>query len=224
MVEDATREVKEREKETLLRLARAGEFRDEETGNHLIRMSRYSRLIAQTLGLERDETETIELAAPLHDIGKIGVPDNILLKLGKLTQDEYDVIKTHTAIGARILSGSSHLLLQMAEQIALTHHERWDGGGYPAGLSGEEIPLAGRIVAVADVFDALTHERPYKEAWPVEKAVDEILGQAGGQFDPGVVVSFSALDHQSLLTRVRDAASLGESGLPRSEARLRAHA
>jgi putative two-component system response regulator len=141
------------------------------------------------MNLPMDLVDTIRLAAPLHDIGKIGVPDNILLKLGKLTEGEYDVIKTHTAIGARILSGSSHLLLQMAEQIAQTHHERWDGHGYLEGLSGEAIPLVSRIVAVADVFDALTHQRPYKDPWPIDEALREIESQSGLQFDPEVVAA-----------------------------------
>ena len=148
-----------------------------------------SARIAEPTGLPDDLVKTLRLAAPLHDIGKIGVPDNILLKLGKLTQEEYDVIKTHTAIGARILSGSTDLLLQMAEPIALTHHERWDGHGYIGGLRGEEIPLVSRIVAVADVFDALTHQRPYKDPWPVDDAIHEIEHQSGQQFDPEVVAA-----------------------------------
>jgi two-component system response regulator RpfG len=139
MVEEATREVREREKETLLRLARAGEFRDAETGYHLIRMARYSRLIADAIGLDRNEAETIELAAPLHDIGKIGIPDSILLKPGSLDREEWAIMLTHAEIGGRILSGSKHPRIQMAAAIALTHHERWDGGGYPRRLKGEEI-------------------------------------------------------------------------------------
>ena len=167
--------------------AATAEFRDDDTMQHTQRVGAISARIAEALGLPDDLVKTMRLAAPLHDIGKIGVPDDILLKLGKLTQDEYDVIKTHTAIGARILSGSTHLLLQMAEQIALTHHERWDGRGYIGGLNGDEIPLVSRIVAVADVFDALTHQRPYKDPWPVDDALHEIENQSGQQFDPQVV-------------------------------------
>jgi putative two-component system response regulator len=131
--------------------------------------------------------EVIRLAAPLHDIGKIGMPDDILLKLGKLTESEFSTMQLHTTIGARILSGSGHAILQTAEQIAFTHHERWDGRGYLNGLKGDAIPLASRIVAVADVFDALTHRRPYKEPWPIDQALQEIENQEGHQFDPQVV-------------------------------------
>ena len=172
-------ELEDAQLEILERLGRTAEFRDDDTMQHTQRVGAISARIAEALGLPDDLVKTLRLAAPLHDIGKIGVPDNILLKLGKLTQDEYDVIKTHTAIGARILSGSTHLLLQMAEQIALTHHERWDGHGYIGGLRGEEIPLVSRIVAVADVFDALTHQRPYKDPWPVDDAIREIEHQSG---------------------------------------------
>jgi putative two-component system response regulator len=149
-------------------------------------------LIGGALGLARDEVELIRRAAPLHDLGKIGIPDEILLKPGALTDDEFELMRNHTTIGARILSGSRFPHLQFAEDIALTHHERWDGNGY-IGLEGDAIPLVGRIVAVADVFDALTHERPYKPAWDEADAVDEIGGQAGRQFDPTVVEAFLAL-------------------------------
>ena len=145
--------------------------------------------------------ELIRRAAPLHDIGKIGISDLILLKPGKLTDREFELVKTHTTIGAEILAGSQSPLLRLAQEIALTHHERWDGRGYPRGLAGDSTPLAGRIAAVADVFDALTHERPYKEAWPLETAVREILIQADRQFDPDVVEAFSELDHPALLNR-----------------------
>ena len=171
MVEDATREVREREKETLLRLARAGEFRDEETGFHLIRMSRYSRLIASAIGLERDEAETVELAAPLHDIGKIGIPDQILLKPGKLDDAEWEVMRRHPVIGHEILKGSASKYVRMGALIALGHHEKYDGSGYPNGLVGDHIPLCARIVAVADVYDALTTARPYKGAWKSAQAL-----------------------------------------------------
>ena len=190
MVDDATREVREREKETLLRLARAGEFRDEETGFHLIRMARYSRLIANALGLPRDEAETIELAAPLHDIGKIGIPDHILLKPGKLDEAEWQVMRRHPVIGHDILKGSASKYVRMGALIALGHHEKYDGSGYPNGLVGDHIPLCARIVAVADAFDALTSVRPYKERWTSEQAFDYLAQQSGRQFDPRLVEAF----------------------------------
>jgi putative two-component system response regulator len=201
-------ELEEAQLEILERLGRTAEFRDDDTMQHTQRVGAISARIAEVLGLPSTLARTLRLAAPLHDIGKIGVPDNILLKLGKLTEDEYDVIKTHTTIGARILSGSSHLLLQMAEQIAQTHHERWDGNGYLAGLKGEDIPLVSRIVAVADVFDALTHQRPYKDPWPVEEAMREIESQSGVHFDPDVVAALRQVLEED--QRARDA-SLGET-------------
>jgi two-component system response regulator RpfG len=190
MVEDATRDVREREKETLLRLARAGEFRDEETGCHLIRMSRYSSLIARLMGLEREEAESIELAAPLHDIGKIGIPDQILLKPGKLDAAEWQVMRRHPLIGHEILKGSASKYVRMGALIALGHHEKYDGTGYPNGLVGDHIPLCARIVAVADVFDALTSVRPYKPAWPAERAFEHLAAQRGRHFDPRLVDAF----------------------------------
>jgi two-component system response regulator RpfG len=193
MVEDATREVREREKETLLRLARAGEFRDEETGYHLIRMARYSRLIADAVGLERDEAESIELAAPLHDIGKIGIPDQILLKPGKLDEAEWQVMRRHPLIGHEILKGSASKYVRMGALIALGHHEKYDGTGYPNGLVADHIPLCARIVAVADVFDALTSPRPYKPAWPAERAFLYLAAQRGRHFDPRLADAFVSL-------------------------------
>jgi two-component system, response regulator RpfG len=193
MVEDATREVREREKETLLRLARAGEFRDEETGYHLIRMARYSRLIAGGIGLDRDEAETIELAAPLHDIGKIGIPDQILLKPAKLDEAEWQVMRRHPLIGHEILKGSASKYVRMGALIALGHHEKFDGTGYPNGLVGDHIPLCARIVAVADVYDALTSPRPYKQAWPAERAFQYVAAQRGRHFDPRLVDAFISL-------------------------------
>ena len=193
MVEDATREVREREKETLLRLARAGEFRDEETGYHLIRMARYSRLIAGAIGLDRDEAETIELAAPLHDIGKIGIPDQILLKPEKLDAGEWQVMRRHPIIGHEILNGSASKYVRMGALIALGHHEKYDGSGYPNGLVGDHIPLCARIVAIADVYDALTSVRPYKDAWASAKAFDYVASQAGKHFDPKLVEAFGAM-------------------------------
>jgi two-component system response regulator RpfG len=190
MVEDATREIREREKETLLRLARAGEFRDEETGNHLIRMSRYSRLIANTIGLSGEEAETVELAAPLHDIGKIGIPDGILLKPGRLDEGELKIMRRHPVIGHEILKGSASKYVRMGALIALGHHEKYDGSGYPNGLVGDHIPLCARVVAVADVYDALTAVRPYKKAWPTEEAFDYLRSQRGRHFDPHFVDAF----------------------------------
>ncbi|HYL25486.1 MAG TPA: HD domain-containing phosphohydrolase [Burkholderiales bacterium] len=198
MVEDATREVREREKETLLRLARAGEFRDEETGYHLIRMSRYSRLIANAIGLDPDEAETVELAAPLHDIGKIGIPDHILLKADKLDGTEWEVMRRHPVIGHEILKGSASKYVRMGALIALGHHEKYDGSGYPNGLVGDHIALCARIVAVADVYDALTSVRPYKNAWPSEQAFEYVTSQAGRHFDPRMVEAFSGMKKQVL--------------------------
>jgi putative two-component system response regulator len=177
------------QQEILERLALAAEFRDDDTRLHTQRVGDISARIAAVMGLPEVLVSTIRLAAPLHDLGKIGVPDEVLLKLGALTAEERELMKQHTLIGARILSGSEHEILQMAEQIALTHHERWDGGGYLTGLSGDAIPLVSRIVAVADVFDALTHRRPYKEPWPVEEAIREIERHGGKQFDPEVVMA-----------------------------------
>src|SRR5512138_3340082 len=193
MVEDATREVREREKETLLRLARAGEFRDEETGYHLIRMSRYSRLIANALGLGDDEAETIELAAPLHDIGKIGIPDQILLKPDKLDDGEWGVMRRHPVIGHEILKGSASKYVRMGALIALGHHEKYDGSGYPNGLVGDHIPLCARIVAIADVYDALSSVRPYKKAWSSEQALEYVASQRGKHLDPRLVDAFVAV-------------------------------
>jgi len=158
--------------------------------------------MAQQLGFAREHVERVRVAGVLHDIGKIGVPDAILLKASPLTAEEFGVMRAHTAIGAQILSGSEFEILQTAERIAASHHERWDGGGYPRGLAGEQIPLAGRLVALADVFDALVHERPYKPAWPLEQAIEEILSLRGTHFDPDVVAAFEALDHDALMTPI----------------------
>jgi cyclic di-GMP phosphodiesterase len=188
--------------EMLVRLARAAEYRDDDTGEHTQRVGRTSGLLADALGLETQEVELIRHAATLHDVGKIGVPDRILLKPGSLTAAEFEVMKGHVGVGAEILSGSRSPLLRVAEQVALTHHEWWDGSGYQAGLRADEIPLAGRIVAVADVFDALTHDRPYKSAAPLDQALEEIRGLSGRQFDPSVVAAFEHLDHPTLLAPV----------------------
>lgn len=193
MVEEATREVRDREKETLMRLARAGEFRDEETGYHLVRMARYSRLIADAIGLEREEAETIELAAPLHDIGKIGIPDQILLKKDRLDGMEWDTMRSHPLIGHEILKGSASKYVRMGSLIALGHHEKYDGSGYPNGLVSDHIALCARIVAVADVYDALTSARPYKKAWPAEDAFEFLRQQRGKHFDPQLVDAFDGV-------------------------------
>lgn len=185
-----TQELERAQVEILERLAQAAEFRDDDTGHHPVRVGKLSGRIAQILGLPELQCRMLERAAPLHDVGKVGIPDAILLKPGRLTTEEFEIIKTHTTIGSRILSGSDFPLLQMAEEIALTHHEHWDGTGYSPGLGGEDIPLVGRIVAVADVFDALTSDRPPRKAWTVERAIEEIQVQSGHKFDPRVVEAF----------------------------------
>ncbi len=188
-VRERTRELVEAQIEIIERLAIAAEFRDDNTGQHTQRVGHMSALLAKQLGLPDAMVSLIARAAPLHDVGKIGVPDSILMKMGKLTPQEFEVVKTHTTIGARILSGGKFPLLRLAEEIAFSHHERWNGEGY-AGLRGVDIPLAGRIVAVADVFDALTQQRPYKPAWPISEAIEEIHQQRERQFDPGIVDAF----------------------------------
>ena len=191
-VRERTWELEEAQIEILERLALAAEYRDDDTGAHTQRVGRLSAMLGRALGMSDVDVELIRRAAPLHDVGKIGIPDAILLKPGPLTDEEYEVMKTHTVIGARILSGNTSPHLQLAEEIALTHHERWNGTGY-AGLGGEDIPLPGRIVAVVDVFDALTHDRPYKEAAPVPLALEEIRRQSGRHFDPPIAAAFVEL-------------------------------
>ena len=190
--------------ETLQRLALVAEYRDDNTYHHAERVARTAFLLARELGLPAPEAAVIRQAAPLHDVGKLAVRDAILLKPGELTLNEFDELKRHTAAGAAILAGSSFVVLRSGEEIAATHHERWDGSGYPSGLKREAIPLSGRIVALADVFDALTHERPYKPAWPVGDAVQEIAGLRERQFDPDVVDAFAGLDHASLVDLPED--------------------
>lgn len=191
-VRERTQELEGARLEILDRLARAAEYRDDTTGEHTRRVGETAALLAEQLGLSAEEVELIRRAAPLHDIGKIGIPDRILLKAGRLTPEEFEVMKTHTEIGAQILSGSRIPVLVRARQIALTHHAHWDGGGYPE-LAGVDIPVSGRIVALADVFDALTHERPYKPPWPPAEAFEEIEGQSGSHFDPSVVDAFAVV-------------------------------
>ncbi|HVC31060.1 MAG TPA: HD domain-containing phosphohydrolase, partial [Steroidobacteraceae bacterium] len=178
--------------ETLQRLALAAEFRDDNTARHTQRVGNAAAILARALGLQESEVELIRQAAPLHDVGKIAIPDTILLKPGKLTAAEFEKMKSHTAIGARLLSGSRSPALQLGELIARTHHERWDGAGY-FGIMRDHIPLASRIVSVVDVYDALTHVRPYKRAWTVEDALAEIEAQRGRQFDPEVAETFLRL-------------------------------
>lgn len=189
-VKRATSMIVAREQETIIRLSRAAEYRDWETGSHILRMSQYARIIATHLGLPEAQRESISLATPMHDIGKIGVPDYILLKPGRLDDGEFAIMKNHTIIGYQILHDSSSDLLRLAAEIAISHHERFDGSGYPRGLRGTDIPLSGRIVAVADVFDALTSNRPYKREWQLESAVATMTQDSGTHFDPDCVSAF----------------------------------
>jgi len=186
-VAQATDDIKSRETEALICLARAGEFRDDNTGNHIYRMAKYSLEIARELGLDNDHCNHIWRASPMHDIGKIGIPDNILLKPGSLTPSEYEVMEAHTTIGHDILKGSKSPYLNLGAKIALSHHEWFDGTGYPHGLKGHDIPIEARIVAVADVLDALTTSRPYKSAWSMEDSLEHIETTAGTHFDPDCV-------------------------------------
>ncbi|MEW6313291.1 MAG: HD domain-containing phosphohydrolase [Pseudomonadota bacterium] len=200
-VRNRTRELSNTRLEIIRRLGRAAEYRDNETGMHIIRMSKISALLGEGIGMSAHECELLLNASPMHDIGKIGIPDRILLKPGKLDPEEWEVMKTHAEIGAEILSGHASELMEMARLIALCHHEKWDGSGYPAGLQGEAIPLVGRIVTVADVFDALTSERPYKKAWPIEDAIHYINEQSGQHFDPAITAIFSKMLPQILAIR-----------------------
>jgi putative two-component system response regulator len=198
-VRDRTAQLEQARNEILQRLALAAEYRDDDTHQHTLRVGELSALLAAALGLADQQVRRIRQAAPLHDIGKIGITDLVLLKPAKLTPQEFEHVKTHTLIGARILADSTVPVLQLGREIALTHHERWDGSGYPHGLRGERIPLSGRIVTVADVFDALIHDRPYKHAWPVDRAIAEITTQKGRQFDPDVVDAFLGLVERGAL-------------------------
>lgn len=186
-VSERTAELFNTRQQIIRRLGRAAEFRDNETGNHIIRMSHFCRLIGQAAGLGEKSVEILYQASPMHDVGKIGIPDRIMLKPGPLDADEWEVMKRHPEIGAQIIGRHDDELLQTARTIALYHHEKWDGSGYPHGLKGEEIPLMARIAALADVFDALATTRPYKEAWPLEKILSHIEAQAGKHFDPALI-------------------------------------
>ena len=186
-----SKELEEANIEILRALGRAAECKDNETGNHTIRMAKYAQLIALEAGYNHLDAQDLFYASPMHDVGKIGIPDNILLKPGKLTAEEYDTMKQHTTIGYNILrGGSKSKLVQLAQEIAVAHHEKWDGSGYPRGLKGADIPLNARVVAIADVFDALTATRPYKMPWSNEDAIEYIKGQSGAHFDPDLVAAF----------------------------------
>jgi response regulator RpfG family c-di-GMP phosphodiesterase len=189
-IEEKNEKLKEAYIDSIHRLVRASEFKDEDTGDHIVRLGEYSRVLAEKLGWPADQVETIKYAAPMHDIGKIGIPDNIMQKPGKLTDEEFDIIKTHTTIGSKILSKSDSQILKMAKEIALCHHEKYNGTGYPNGLKKEDIPEAARIVAVADTFDALTSKRPYKDPYPPEMVLDIIRNEKGKHFDPAIVDLF----------------------------------
>lgn len=202
MVRQRTEALSRSRLEVVRRLGMAAEYRDEETGSHILRMSHTCALLAGTLGWGAADCELMLHASPMHDVGKIGIPDNILLKPGRFEPPEWEIMKTHAAIGARLLEGDDSPLLRMARDIALSHHEKWDGSGYPRGLAGEDIPESGRIAALADVFDALTSRRPYKEAWSVSAAVGWILGQRGRHFQPELVDAF--MDRLSGILDIRE--------------------
>jgi len=202
MVLTRTDELRRTRLQVVQQLGRAAEYRDNETGNHILRMSHISALLAKSIGWNEADCELMLHASPMHDIGKIGIPDHILLKPGKFEPEEWEIMKTHAVIGANILEGDDSELMKCAGEIALTHHEKWDGSGYPYGLSGAAIPLVGRIAALADVFDALTSVRPYKEAWTVEAAIDLIKENRGTHFDPELVTVF--LEQLPGILKIRD--------------------
>lgn len=191
--------------DTIHRLVMAAEYKDDDTGAHIVRITGYSVLVAEKLGLSDTEIRNVQYAAPMHDVGKIGIPDSILMKPGRLTAEEFEVVKTHTTIGAAILSNAKATILQVAETIARSHHEKWNGKGYPLGLAGKDIPLVGRIVAIADTFDALTSKRPYKDPYPVSVALDIIRKERGQQFDPDVVDVF--LENREEAERIKHSVS-----------------
>ncbi len=198
---ERTQELADTHLEIVGRLARAAEYRDDNTGEHTRRVGRLSGLLARTLAYDADAVAMIERAAALHDVGKVGVPDAILLKPGPLTPGEIEIMRTHTVVGAKILSNSRAPLLRMAEAIALTHHERWDGSGYPGKLREQAIPFVGRIVAIADAFDAMTHNRPYQPAIPIDAAVETLIGLRGRSYDPVVVDAFTELHRDGTLAQ-----------------------
>lgn len=192
LVDERTREIANREKELIFRMSRAAEFRDPETGTHIQRMAHYSQIIAQGLDLDSRIQKLILEASPMHDVGKIGIPDYILLKPGKLTPEEFEIMKGHARIGYELLKDSGSEILRAGAEVAISHHEKYDGSGYPNGLKGNNIPILGRIVAVADVFDALTSERPYKKAWSLDEACSYLEDGRGRHFDPLCVEAFLA--------------------------------
>ncbi|MCG5510122.1 HD-GYP domain-containing protein [Ectothiorhodospira lacustris] len=216
MVRERTDEIRRTRLQVVQRLGRAAEYRDNETGYHILRMSHTCELLARHLGWSHAECERMLHASPMHDVGKIGIPDQILLKPGKLTPEEWSIMQSHATIGGDILSGDESELLNLAREIALTHHEKWDGSGYPLGLAGEEIPVSGRIVALADVFDALTSERPYKKAWPVQDALDLIRDSSGSHFEPRLTAVFFKLVPEILAIRDRFAEPPSPASEPHS--------
>ena len=207
-LKQAFEKIKAASLDTIYRLSMAAEYKDEDTGTHIMRMSHYAAAVARRMGLDENAIETILYASPMHDIGKIGIPDLILLKPAKLAPLEWEIMKQHTTIGAKILKGSDAEFIKLGEVIAQGHHEKWDGSGYPKNLKGAEIPLACRIVAIADVFDALTSKRPYKEPFSVEKSLAIIMEGRGIQFDPDVVDAFFAIQDKilAIMTRYADTA------------------
>jgi cyclic di-GMP phosphodiesterase len=202
LVKVRTRELNDTRLEIIQRLGLAAEFKDNETGMHVIRMSHYARLMGMAIGMNSEDCENLLNASPMHDLGKIGIPDHILMKQGKLDSDEWELMKKHAEFGARIIGEHDSELLQLAAVIALSHHEKWDGSGYPQGLRGDAIPLAGRICAIADVFDALTTERPYKKAWPVVEAVNLIEENKNKHFDPALVEAF--MDNMANILTIKE--------------------
>ncbi|TAA45897.1 response regulator [Corallincola spongiicola] len=191
-VKEQTATIAETRQKVIERLGRAAEYKDNETGMHVVRMSHYSRILAVAVGMNEADADLLKAAAPMHDIGKIGIPDRVLQKPGKLDAEEWEIMQSHAVIGGEILGDDESELLKLAKLVALTHHEKWNGKGYPNGLAGEDIPLEGRIVAIADVFDALTSERPYKKGWSVEDAIALLEKEAGEHFDPRLVKLFVA--------------------------------
>lgn len=199
LVQQRTQEINDTRLEIIRRLGRAAEYKDNETGMHVIRMSWFAKFLAQCISQPDEWCELLFNAAPMHDIGKIGIPDHILLKPGRLNEAEWEVMKRHAEYGAEIIGEHQSDILKMAKEVAISHHEKWDGTGYPYGLSGENIPLSARIVAIADVFDALTSERPYKKAWPEEEAIKLLRSESGKHFDPNLIEPFI-----SVLPQIRD--------------------
>lgn len=212
-LKNASEKIKKASLDTTVRLSQAAEYKDKETGSHIKRMGYYAVAIAKAMGLPPQDIEAILYAAPMHDIGKIGIPDRILLKPGALDEQEWEVMKQHTVIGFNILSGSDSHVIQMADQIALAHHEKWDGSGYPGGLKGSAIPLWGRISAIADVFDALTTERPYKKSFPLDHSLEILKQCRGTHFDPAVFDAFFSIQEEILSIRRKYDDPVSEGGI-----------